>query len=74
MYRPDIAQFIKAKTIQIGLAHFAESMGSRKMAGQITEKLNYNGVHIVGLPRTSGDGYYESVISDPEANLREITI
>ena len=74
MYRPDIAQFIEAKTDQVGLAHFALSVGSKKMVDQITEKLNNNGVHIVGLPRTTGDGYYESVIADPEGNLIEITI
>ncbi|MEC0304530.1 glyoxalase/bleomycin resistance/extradiol dioxygenase family protein, partial [Terribacillus saccharophilus] len=25
-------------------------------------------------PRTTGDGYYESVIEDPEGNIVEITI
>jgi lactoylglutathione lyase len=32
-----------------------------------------NGFSIIGEPRTTGDGYYESVISDPEGNLIEIT-
>jgi len=31
------------------------------------------GFEVTGEPRTTGDGYYESVISDPEGNLVEIT-
>ncbi|MFP9220151.1 glyoxalase, partial [Enterococcus faecalis] len=29
---------------------------------------------VVNGPRTTGDGYYESVIEDDEGNLIEITI
>jgi len=29
---------------------------------------------VVGNPRTTGDGYYESVILDPEMNRIEITV
>ena len=32
------------------------------------------GYRIVGEARTTGDGYYDSVIADPEDNLIEITI
>ncbi len=28
---------------------------------------------IAGAPRTTGDGYYESVVLDPEKNIIEIT-
>tara|TARA_Y100001933_G_C18486161_1_gene350464 strand:- start:148 stop:252 length:105 start_codon:yes stop_codon:yes gene_type:complete len=28
---------------------------------------------IVSMPRTTGDGYYESVVEGPEGNLIEIT-
>ncbi|WDM24377.1 VOC family protein [Paenibacillus polymyxa] len=32
------------------------------------------GYEVVGQPRLTGDGYYESVIKDPEGNLIEISI
>jgi lactoylglutathione lyase len=32
------------------------------------------GYKVIGEPRTTGDGYYESVIPDPENNIIEITI
>ena len=32
------------------------------------------GYRVLSGPRTTGDGYYESVVSDPENNLVEITI
>ena len=32
------------------------------------------GYPVLNGPRTTGDGYYESVVSDPEGNQIEITI
>jgi lactoylglutathione lyase len=32
------------------------------------------GIQVIGEPRTTGDGYYESVVLDPEGNRVEITI
>lgn len=58
----------------IGLTHLAISVGSREIVDSITEKLRTDGYVIVGEPRTTGDGYYESVILDPEQNRIEITI
>ena len=57
-----------------GLAHFAFSTGSRERVDGLTEQLRNDGYSIAGEPRTTGDGYYESVILDPEGNSIELTI
>ena len=73
MHRPDIIeQAAKAGTF-FGLTHFAISVGSRERVDELTEAIRSAGFKVTGEPRTTGDGYYESVISDPEGNLVEIT-
>lgn len=74
MHRPDIAEHIGKKGIINGLAHFAISVGSKERVNQITELIRANGFEVIGEPRTTGDGYYESVILDPEGNNIEITV
>lgn len=59
---------------QLGWAHVAFSVGSKEEVDLLTEKLRIDGYTIQGEPRTTGDGYYESVIEDPEGNIVEITI
>lgn len=73
MHRPDISEFIDNMDGELGLAHFAISVGSKKRVDTITETIRKNGFKVIGEPRTTGDGYYESVIADPEGNLIEIT-
>lgn len=58
----------------MGLIHFAISVGSKEVVDTLTEKLRKDGHKIVGEPRTTGDGYYESVVLDPEQNRIEITV
>jgi len=58
----------------IGIIHFAISVGTKEMVDRLTETLRTDGYQIVGEPRWTGDGYYESVILDPEKNRIEITI
>ena len=72
MYRPEIPDSEKQE--MIGLTHLALSVGSREKVDALTEELRKHGYAIVGEPRTTGDGYYESVILDPENNRIEITI
>jgi lactoylglutathione lyase len=57
-----------------GLIHFAISIGSKEEVDRLTEQLRTDGYEIVGEPRKTGDGYYESVVLDPEGNRIEITI
>lgn len=56
-----------------GLAHFAISVGEKEIVNELTERLRGDGYTIASEPRTTGDGYYESVVLDPEGNYVEIT-
>lgn len=58
---------------RIGIAHLAIGAGSRKMVDSITASLVKDGYPILCPPRETGDGYYESRISDPDGNEIEIT-
>jgi lactoylglutathione lyase len=57
-----------------GLSHFAISVGSKHSVDNLTEVLRQDGYEVIGEPRTTGDGYYESVVLDPEGNRIEITV
>jgi len=56
------------------LGHFAISLGSRQEVDRCTSQLKENGIEIISNPRLTGDGYYESVIRDPEGNVIELTV
>jgi lactoylglutathione lyase len=56
-----------------GLAHLALSAGSESAVDALTEQLRRDGHRIVGEPRRTGDGYYESSALDPDGNRVEIT-
>ncbi|MCG8578275.1 MAG: VOC family protein [Bacteroidales bacterium] len=56
-----------------GFAHIAISVGGKEQVDRLTDQLRNDGYKVVGEPRTTGDGYYESVIADPDGNLIEIT-
>lgn len=60
--------------VQIGLAHLAFSVGSEEKVRELTQRLRNAGHEIVSEPRTTGDGYYESCILDPDGNRIEITV
>ena len=49
-------------------------VGSKEKVDALTEKIREHGHPVIGEPRTTGDGYYESVVSDPEGNWIEITV
>lgn len=55
-----------------GLIHFAVSVGSEAAVNALTERLRADEFAIVGEPRRTGDGYYESVVLDPEQNRIEL--
>ena len=73
MHRPDIPPANSDRTAEIGITHLAISVGSREKVDLLTEQLREDGFKIIGEPRTTGDGYYESVVLDPEGNSIEIT-
>jgi lactoylglutathione lyase len=57
-----------------GLTHYAIAVGSIEKVNALTEQLRNAGHTIAGEPRTTGDGYYESVVLDPDGNRVEITV
>ena len=54
--------------------HIAILTGSEKQVDQLTAQLREDGYKIMDGPRHTGDGYYESVVLDPDGNRIEITI
>jgi putative intracellular protease/amidase/catechol 2,3-dioxygenase-like lactoylglutathione lyase family enzyme len=73
MTRPELAGE-ETDRMRCGYIHMAVSVGSKEAVAGLTEKLRGDGYEIVGEPRTTGDGYYESCVAGPEGNLVEITI
>ena len=57
---------------QVGWAHTAFSVGSPRAVDELTERLRGDGYTVASGPRTTGDGYYEAVVLDPEGNQVEI--
>lgn len=59
---------------RMGLTHLALSMGSEDRVKELTERLRHDGYPVLDGPRRTGDGYYESVVLDPDGNRIEITV
>lgn len=71
MNKPDMEA--NTENIRCGLHHIAFSVGNKEAVDSLTERLRQDGYPVIGEPRVTGDGYYESVISDHEGNIIEIT-
>jgi len=56
-----------------GYIHVAISTASRENVDELTNRLRGEGYRVVSEPRTTGDGYYESCVLDPDGNRIEIT-
>ncbi|MCW8351988.1 VOC family protein [Citrobacter portucalensis] len=54
-----------------GWVHLAISVGGNENVDAIALQALEQGILVSG-PRTTGDGYYEAVIKDPDGNLIEI--
>ena len=83
MHRPDIGRNTGTFHVEqseqgiaehFGFAHLSFSVGSKEKVDRLTQQMSDDGITIVGQPRTTGDGYYESVVLDPEGNRIEITV
>jgi len=57
----------------MGLTHLAVSVGSEQRVDDLTATLREEGFVIESGPRRTGDGYYESVVLDPDGNRLELT-
>lgn len=58
---------------QLGLCHLAFGYAGRKEVLEQTELLRNAGFRVTGEPRITGDGYFESVVADPDGNPIELT-
>jgi len=56
-----------------GYIHMALETSSREAVDELTTQLVKAGFPCIEGPRTTGDGYYESVILDPDQNRIELT-
>ena len=74
MHRGDIHNSSVKRGFAKGIAHFAIATGSKENVDQLTERLRADKYVIESEPRLTGDGYYESVVLDPEGNYIEITV
>jgi lactoylglutathione lyase len=76
-------EFMTTKTLEpvqhepgaqrMGLTHLAIALGSESAVDELTARLRAEGMSVLDGPRRTGDGYYESVILDPEGNRLELT-
>ena len=75
MARPDIPASRDDVEAQFtGYIHLAISVGSKEQVDALTRRLQQDGYGVIDGPRRTGDGYYESVVLDPDGNRIEITI
>ena len=81
MHRPDIDADVGTEAMfhveqfpseRLGFTHLSFSVGSKEDVDRLTQKMYDDGIQVVGQPRTTGDGYYESVVLDPEGNRVEV--
>lgn len=72
MKRIDVVETLEAGKEIVGITHIAFKVGSKEEVNRLTETLRTDGYIIAGETRTSGDGYYESVILDLEGNRIEL--
>jgi lactoylglutathione lyase len=68
-----VAAALTLRMFHVEQFHLAFSVGSKEEVDRLTQQMSDDGITIVGQPRTTGDGYYESVVLDPEGNRIEIT-
>ena len=73
MHKPEMPDVPKALA-RTGYAHIAFSVGSKEKVDALTAELKAAGYEVIGVPRTTGDGYYESCILAIEQNQIEITV
>lgn len=73
MHTPGMATALEEEPVA-GYAHIALSVGSERAVDSLTAQLQDDGYAICSGPRRTGDGYYESIVLDPDDNRVEITV
>ena len=70
MHHNDISEHNSRDTF--GWTHLAIQVGSKAEVDRMTCRFEEDGLTVESRPRVTGDGYYESVILDPEGNRIEL--
>ena len=70
MRRKDVTNKVEVESL--GLCHLAFTVGTKDQVLELTERFRTDGYQIAGEPRTSGDGYFESVVLDVDNNRVEL--
>lgn len=73
MNRNDINKEPTKRGFIKGIAHFDIEVKDKQTVDSLYELLEKDGYTIESQPRTTGDGYYELAILDPEGNYVEIS-
>ena len=73
MHRADILEPSERRGFMKGITHFSIAVDGHEAVNELTERLRAAHYTIESEPRTTGDGYYESVVLDPEGNHIEIS-
>lgn len=70
MHRPDIQKVPNSQNSRefMGYAHLGVKVGSRTAVDVLTKRLQDDGFPLLDGARRTGDGYYESMVADPEGN------
>ena len=74
MQAPDVEDRTALQSRPLGYAHLSFSVGSAAEVDHLTQRLAADGYTVASPTRWTGDGYYESVVLDPDGNRVEITI
>lgn len=64
MYLPSLMRSKESDASFVGYAHIAISVGSKMNVDDLTSRLRADGYVVLSEPRYTGDGFYESVVSD----------
>jgi lactoylglutathione lyase len=74
MHRPDVPlDAADPEGQRTGFIHLAFVVGDEGAVDALTARLRLDGYRVVDGPRRTGDGYYESVVLDPDGNRLELT-
>ncbi len=67
------ADIVNGDKDTFGFTHLAIAVGDEAAVDAFAKRFEADGFPIQSGPRTTGDGYYEAVVFDPEGNQLELT-